>query len=74
MKTESEKVIAQCGCFVLLVAVNVTLGGLSVNYLLEFFLGKTLPLIGAAIIGLFFGEFTMPVAVVVWILKWGGIL
>lgn len=62
-----------CGCVLLLLAFNVFIGGWSVNYLLEFFLEKTIPFLGAAAIGLFVGELSVPVAIVVALLKHFGV-
>lgn len=65
---------AGCGCFVWLavLAFNLTLGGMSVNYLLEFFLNKNIPAWGDVLIGLFVAEISVPVAVVVWLLRFFG--
>lgn len=63
----------QCGCAVAIILFNLIAGAISVNYLLLVFLGKTIPSIGAAVIGLFVGEFSVPVAIVVWILKACGV-
>lgn len=70
----TEKDFTTCGCYLIIFAFNVTVGGLSVNYLLQFFLDKTVPFIGAAIIGLFTAQLTVPVAIVVWILSRFGVL
>jgi len=59
----------QCGCMTVIVIANLVFGGSSVNYLLTTFLGKALPFGWAIITGLFVGEFTIPTAIVVWILK-----
>ena len=64
----------QCGCGLLVLMTNVVLGAWSVNYLLGFFLEKTIPFLGAAAIGLVAGQFTFPVAVGVAILRWFGVL
>jgi hypothetical protein len=45
-----------------------------VNYLLVEFLGKTIPTIGALLIGLIAGEVTIPSAIVVRILKTFGVM
>lgn len=63
-----------CGCGLLLIAFNFLVGGWSVNYLLEFFLEKTIPFIGAAAIGLVAGEISVPVAVVIAILRHFGVV
>jgi hypothetical protein len=59
---------------VIVFLVNLIVGGWSVNYLLQFFLAKTIPFVGAALIGLFAGEISIPAAVVIVILKYFGIL
>jgi hypothetical protein len=65
-----------CGCFVWIAVLvfNVLVGGWSVAYLLEFFLGKTIPFIGAMLIGLFTAELSVPVAIVVALLRYFGVL
>lgn len=59
----------QCGCYLIIFIVNLLLGGWSVNYLLLEFFGKTLPTFWAVITGLIVGQFSIPVAFVVWILN-----
>jgi hypothetical protein len=58
-----------CGVYLLIAAVNLFLGGISVQYLIEVFTTKVIPFWGATIIGLFAGEITIPVAVIVYLLK-----
>ena len=55
----------QCGCMLAVVALNAVVGTWSVNFLLGTFLQKTLPTFWAFIVGMFVGEFTIPVAVIV---------
>lgn len=62
------------GCFVLAFLTNIVLGGWSVNYLLLSIFDKTIPFLFSAIIGLFVGEFSVPIAVIVLILRNFGIL
>jgi hypothetical protein len=64
----------QCGCMILVILVNFIIGTWSVNYLLLEFLGKTIPAIGALLIGLVAGEVTIPVAIVIWLLKLFGVM
>ena len=71
---DNKESSVSCGCFLVLFVINLLAGGWSVNYLLEFFLHKAVPFVGATVIGLFTGEITIPVAVVIAILKWGHIL
>lgn len=66
--------LASCGCGLLIVVFNLFVGGWSVNYLLQFFLAKTIPFFGAMLIGLFVGELSVPTAIVVALLKIFGVL
>jgi hypothetical protein len=58
----------QCGFYIIILIVNMLAGGWSVNYLLNFFASKVIPFGWAMVIGLFAGEISIPVAVVVAIL------
>lgn len=69
---EEKSGLALFGC--LIIVFNLFVGGWSVNYLLNFFLEKTIPFIGAAIIGLIVGEVSIPVAVAVAILRLFGVV
>ncbi len=66
--------VFSCGCGILIFVLNLVFGGSSVNYLLMTFLEKSLPFGWAVVTGLFIGEFTIPTAIVVWILKHFGVL
>ena len=46
---------------------------MSVNYCLESILGKTVPFWAAMVAGLVLGQFTVPIAVVCWLLRMCGI-
>lgn len=72
MTTKDEmNVRVGCGCLILL--LNLLLGGWSVDYLLQF-LGKNIHWIGDVLIGLVIGQFTIPIALVIWLLQlFGGI-
>lgn len=59
----------QCGCMLAVLLFNLILGGWSISYLIEAFLQKTIPFWGAVLIGLFAAEVSVPVAIVVWLLK-----
>jgi hypothetical protein len=61
------------GCFFSILLFNLILGGWSVSFLLTTLVAKTIPFWGACIIGLFAGEVTVPVAVIVWLLKSFGV-
>jgi hypothetical protein len=69
-----EENLGMCGCYLLIFIFNLILGGWSVNYLLLWLAEKTIPFFWATVIGLFVGEFSIPVAVVVAILRWFGVL
>lgn len=63
-----------CGCFLFFVLFNLILGGWSVNYLLLSFAEKTIPFFWATVVGLFVGEFSIPIAIVAKILIHFGVL
>jgi len=63
-----------CVFWVLFFLFNLFVGAWSVNYVLFAFLGKTLPFLGAMLIGLFAAEVSVPVAIVVWLLKAFGVM
>lgn len=71
---EETLTLANCGCVLILFVTNLVLGGWSVNLLLDVFLHKMLPFGWAVVIGLFTGEFTVPVAIIVAILRHFGIV
>ena len=56
------------GCILSILLFNLLLGGWSVNFLLDFFLARTIPFVGAAGIGMVVGELSVPVAIVMFIL------
>jgi len=64
----------KCGCVILMLLFNLLFGGWSINYLLAFFIGKTIPFIGAVLIGIIAGEVSIPIAVVIWLLVAFGVL
>ena len=74
MNNDDGSVFFSCGCMGLAMAVNLVAGGWSVNYLLLVFAGKIIPTLWAMAIGLFVGEFSIPAAVVVYLLKYLGVL
>lgn len=63
---KGDYLVTKFGCFALVMAVNVVLGAVSVNYLAWGIVGKSMPLWAAALIGLVFGEFTVPAAILLW--------
>jgi hypothetical protein len=55
-----------------ILVINFIIGGMSVDYILSWF-GKNIPFLGDMTIGLFVGEFSIPIAFVGWILKSFGV-
>lgn len=70
---DNENVMG-CGCVVTLVSFNLLVGGWSVDYLLTFFLSENIPFVADMFIGLFTAELSVPVAVVVAVLRAFGVL
>jgi len=64
----------RCGCWLIVALFNAVAGGMSVQYLIEVFANKVIPFWWAALIGLFVGELSIPVAIVVWLLRLFGVL
>lgn len=69
----SAKSEVDFGCAVLILLFNLTVGTWSVIYLLEI-LGKHIGIGWAILIAAFVSEVTIPVAIVVWLLKLAGVL
>ena len=68
MDKSDAELLVNCGCFIILMVVNFLVGGWSVNYLLNFFVSKVIPFFWAGVIGIFAGEISIPVAIIVAIL------
>lgn len=60
--------------YISVILFNLFAGELSANYLVQFFTGNDLPWVQGAMIGLFFAEITVPIAIVVIILNSCGVL
>ena len=69
MRNDDANAKFTCGCWLFLMALNLIAGAWSVNLLLNTFLHKTIPFLGAMVIGLIGGEVTIPLAIVIWVLK-----
>jgi len=74
MSNKDNSGFMSCGCILLVLIFNLTLGGWSVNYLLVALGNSPIAFWGAALIGLFVGELSVPVAIVVAILTAFGVL
>ena len=66
------KIKTDLGVYLFILILNITVGTWSVIEILSWF-GKSIPLIANLIIGLFVGEFSIPVAVVGYLLKVFGV-
>lgn len=64
---------ANCGCTVAVLIFNLALGGWSFAYCLSALAGKSIPWYGDVVIGMFAGEVTVPLAIVLWLLSLFGI-
>jgi hypothetical protein len=60
------------GAYIFILLLNISVGAWSVIEILSWF-GKSIPLIANVIIGLFVGEFSIPVAIIGYILKVCGV-
>lgn len=58
-----------CGCWIMLLLMNLTIGGLCFQYCLWSIFGKDVPWYADAVAGLFLGQFALPAAVVCWIIR-----
>jgi hypothetical protein len=57
-----------CGCYILVLLINLTIGSLCLNYCLDTIVGTTISSwLLAGILGLFLGEITIPLAVICFI-------
>ena len=57
-----------CLTVIIILLINLSIGAWSVIEILSWF-GKSIPLWGNALIGLFTAEFSVPIAIVGWILR-----
>ena len=63
-----------CGCYLMMLIFNIFVGGWSISYLLEIFASKIIPFWGSCLIGLFTAQVSVPVAIVIWLLKYFRVL
>lgn len=62
-----------CGCLIILLILNLTLGAVCVQYDLYSLWGAELPWYGNVGIGLVAGEVAVPIAIVCWIVRQCGV-
>lgn len=63
------KLLFTCFFYLFLALIAAALGGIAVNYLLLILFDKNIPFWGDMLIGLFGGGLTIPIAVIIWVLK-----
>ena len=61
------------GCFLLVLVFNVVIGGYCLNYVMATVFGKTMSLLMAGLISLVLGEFTVPAALICFVLRAFGV-
>lgn len=65
--------ISPFGCWVSLLILQLAVGAFTFNYCLQNILGKDVPWYVDIVAGLFLAEFTLPLAVLIWVLKLAGV-
>lgn len=61
-----------CLIFMIVLIINITIGAWSIMEILSWF-GKSIPLWGSILLGLFTGEFSIPIAIIGKILRVCGV-
>ena len=72
MKRNYQRYTSGCLIPIIILILNITIGTWSVGEILSWF-GKDIPIIADAVIGLFAGEISIPVAIIGAILKSCGV-
>ena len=72
LKTD-EASACSCGCMLLILLCNLLLGGICTDYSLWFYFGIHIPFVACIVIGLFLGQFAVPLAVIAWVLHLCGV-
>ena len=60
-----------CGCMIVVIIINLVLGAWSVNYILPALGLDPVSTLPAVIIGMFAGEITIPLAIILWLVGIG---
>jgi len=66
-------IFSGCGCILLILAINLTLGAYCFNYCLGVIWGTQLSFGLAILGGLFLGEIAIPAAVICWLITLSGV-
>jgi len=74
MRHEKANASINCGCGILILIINLSLGTWSVVYLVNTFLHQNIAIGWALLIGLVGGQVTIPVGIIAWLLKMAGVL
>lgn len=75
MKSLDAAVGGYCGCILLVLLFNILLGGVTTQYVAQFWGGYfthqavTIPFFVCALVGLVLGELTIPLAAITWLLS-----
>lgn len=65
---EDAKTKVTCGCYIFILAFNLLVGGLTFDYCLQYIFNKDAPWYIDILCGLFLGEITIPLTLVLWLL------
>ncbi|HMN10964.1 MAG TPA: hypothetical protein PKD55_01415 [Bellilinea sp.] len=74
VRVHSNDTGATCLIYAIIFAIAAIPGGWSVNYLLAFFGLKTLPFLVAVVISFFTAQFSVALAIVLWVLRAFGVV
>lgn len=64
---------AEGGCLLIVLLFNLAIGGICFDYCLYHVFGKNVHWFADVVCGLFLGEITVPLAIVLWILRAAGL-
>lgn len=73
MRDDNDSGIGVCGCFLIMLLINVTLGGYCFHYSLWNIFGKNIPWFADAVCGVVLGGVAIPTAVVCWVMRLCGV-
>ena len=68
-RTSSNSSNPGCGCFLLILVINLVVGSMAFAYSLDAFFAKDVAPFIDIVGGLFLGEAVIPIAIVCWVLK-----
>jgi hypothetical protein len=62
-----------CSCLLMILIFNLAFGGITFDYVMFSLLGKDVPWYADMFAGTILGEFTVPIAVICWIIRLCGV-